>query len=62
LPVRETEAPSTKAANMTAESRAVPEAHVASLEPVVRLDIKPNGGADAGQLQTLQERDAAPYG
>jgi hypothetical protein len=54
--LRETGAPSTKATNMTVESRAVPEGEMASLEPVVRLDIKPNGGADAGRLQTLQER------
>ena len=55
--LREMEAPSTKATNMTVESRAVPEGQMASLEPVVRLDIKANGGADAGELQTLQERE-----
>src|SRR5229473_2513847 len=57
LPLREVEAPSAEARDITVESRAEPEVQTASLQPAVRLDIKPTeSGIEARPPQTLPER------
>jgi hypothetical protein len=53
----EAEAPSAKAKGITVESRAQPEVQTVSLQPTVRLDIKPTeSGVEARPPQTLPER------
>jgi hypothetical protein len=57
LPLREVEAPSAEARDITLESRAEPEVQMASSQPTVRLDIKPTeSGVEARPPQTLPER------
>ncbi len=57
LPLREVEAPSAEARDITVESRAEPEVQTAPLQPAVRLDIKPTeSGVEARPPQTLPER------
>ncbi len=57
LPLREVEAPSAEARDITVESRAEPEVQTASSQPTVRLDIKPTESEiEARPSQTLPER------
>ena len=57
LPLREVAAPSAEARDITVESRAEPEARTASLQPAVRLDIKPSESEiEARPQQTSPER------
>jgi hypothetical protein len=57
LPLRKVEAPSAEARDISVESRAEPEVQTASLQPAVRLDIKPTENEiEARPPQTLPER------
>jgi hypothetical protein len=56
-PLRNVEAPSAEARDITVESRAEPEVQTASLQPTVRFDIKPTESEiEARPPQTLPER------